>query len=313
MYVQAGPVNTQRATAFLRSRFGDDVRDVSFVGRGEWSVAYGFRRGDASFVVRFGAWDEDFRKDRLAARFAAPALPIPSVIDIGDAFGGYYAVSERAAGGYLDELDGAQMRAMLPALFAALDAARVADLCGTTGFGIWGADGNAPHATWRAALLDIGNDHAGDRIHGWRERLAASPTGSAPFEQALATLRELSAHCPQERYLVHSDLLNRNVLVADGRISAVIDWGCALYGDFLYDVAWFAFWQPWYPAWEGIDFPREAQAHYAATGLETPQFAQRLCACQIHIGLAGQAYQAFTRRWADLEATAQRTLEVAGG
>ena len=50
----------------------------------------------------------------------------------------------------------------------------------------------------------------------------------------------------QERHLIHSDLLNYNVLVADGRISAVIDWGCAMYGDFLYDLAWFEFWAPWY-------------------------------------------------------------------
>ena len=307
-----GAVDAEQAQAFLLSHFGDDIRDVAFIGRGEWSVAYGFRRGNGSFVVRFGALDEDFRKDRLAVRFAAPTLPIPTVIDVGEAFGGFFAVSERASGGFLDELGGGQMRAMLPALFAALDAARAADLSGTTGYGTWGADGNAPHATWRAALLDIGNDHPGDRIHGWRERLAASPTGAAPFDEAHAALRELSAHCPEERYLIHSDLLNRNVLVAGDRISAVIDWGCALYGDFLYDVAWFTFWQPWYPAWQGIDFPRAVQAHYAAIGLEVPQFAERLRACQLHIGLAGQAYQAFTRRWADLEATARRTLEVAG-
>ena len=37
---------------------------------------------------------------------------------------------------------------------------------------------------------------------------------------------------PQERHLIHSDLLNFNVLVADDLISAVIDWGSSLYGDF---------------------------------------------------------------------------------
>lgn len=310
MHAQKGSVTLQQATNFLLSRFGDEVRDGSFIGRGEWSVAYAFRRGDASYVVRFGALDEDFRKDSLAARFADPALPIPNIIDIGEAFGRHFAISERAAGGFLDELDLEQMRAMLPALFAALDAARAADLAGTTGFGIWGADGNAPHATWRDALLDIGNDRPGDRTHGWRERLAASPTGAGPFEEAYATLRDLSAHCPEERYLIHSDLLNRNVLVAEGRVSAVIDWGCSLYGDFLYDIAWFTFWQPWYPVWHPIDFPRAAKAHYMAIGLDVPRFAERLRVCQLHIGLAGQAYQAFTRRWADLEATARRTLEV---
>jgi hypothetical protein len=36
-----------------------------------------------------------------------------------------------------------------------------------------------------------------------------------------------------------------------------------------------------------------------------------LTACQIHIGLAAQAYNAFKERWDALEATARRTLEVA--
>ncbi len=115
----------------------------------------------------------------------------------------------------------------------------------------------------------------------------------------------------RERHLIHSDLLNYNVLVADGRISAVIDWGCAMYGDFLYDLAWFEFWAPWYAAWRGIDFRREAARHYASIGLDVPRFEERLTGCQIHIGLAAQAYNAFKERWDALEETARRTLEVA--
>ena len=96
------------------------------------------------------------------------------------------------------------------------------------------------------------------------------------------------------------------MLVADDRISAVIDWGCAMYGDFLYDLAWFEFWSPWYPAWRGIDFRREAARHYESIGLAVPRFEQRLTACQIHIGLAAQAYNAFKERWGALEETARR-------
>ncbi len=40
-----------------------------------------------------------------------------------------------------------------------------------------------------------------------------------------------------------------------------------MYGDFLHDLAWFAFWSPWYPAWENIDFPHEAAHHYESIGL----------------------------------------------
>jgi len=51
--------------------------------------------------------------------------------------------------------------------------------------------------------------------------------------------------------------------------------------------------------------------HYAAVGLDVPHFAERLRRCQIHIGLAGQAYMAYAGNWTDLQETAQRTLDVA--
>ncbi|HEV2067289.1 MAG TPA: aminoglycoside phosphotransferase family protein, partial [Thermomicrobiales bacterium] len=138
-------------------------------------------------------------------------------------------------------------------------------------------------------------------------------SGSSPFEEAFSCLHALVDHCPEERHLIHGDLLNRNVLVRDGRIFAVLDWGCSKYGDFLYDLAWFAFWQPWYPAWASIDFRDEALRHFAAIGLDVPSFDERLRCCQIHIGLDGQAYNAFKGRWHNVEQIAKRTLAVAAG
>jgi hygromycin-B 4-O-kinase len=316
------PPDSERARvdAFLARRFGADAERAIRLGRGEWSTAWAFRLGGADLVIRFGPSAEDFAKDRLAARFAAPGLPIPAVMEIGEAFGGFYAVSERVHGWFLDDLDEAGMRATLPALFAMLDAARAADLSGTTGFGAWGADGHAPHASWRAALLDIAEDRPTDRTPGWRDRLRASPTGAGPFAEAFAILRVLADRVPDERCLIHGDLLNVNVLVAGdpvagSRIAGVIDWGCAMAGDFLYDQAWLLFWQPWYPAWAAIDIRGAAERHYAALGLHVPDLAARLRCCQIHIGLASQAYNAWKgrERWPNLERVARRTAAVARG
>jgi hygromycin-B 4-O-kinase len=303
-------LNAADAEAFLVARLGRGVSKVSPVGEGAWSRAYGFRRDGAAYIIRFSALDEDFHKDRLAAGYSSPDLPIPAVVEIGETGDGFFAISERASGGFLDDLDEGQMRRMLPALFTAFDAARRVDLSMSTGYGIWGVDGNAPHATWRAALLAIAEDQPGERTHGWRERLVASPTGSRPFDEALARLDALVPDVAEERHLIHNDLLNFNVLVEGERISAVIDWGCAMYGDFLYDLAWFEFWSPWYPAWHAIDFRGEAARHYAAIGLAVPRFEERLTCCQLHIGLASLAYNAFKERWDALEETARRTRDV---
>lgn len=307
------PVRAEQAERFLRERFGTEVRDVAPIGYGEWSRAYAFRRSNDDCVIRFGQYAEDFGKDRRAARHRSGALPVPLVTEIGEAYGGHYAISERAYGEFIDELAGDRMRAVLASLFAALDAMRTTSLVDSTGFGGWDADGIAPHPTWRAALHDIAGASSTDRIPDWRERLADSPTGIEPFEEALEGLRLLLPFCPDERYLIHNDLLHFNVLVAGDRISAIVDWGCAMYGDFLYDIAWFVYWAPWFPAWSAIDFREESLRHYDEIGLDVPWFEERLRCCQIHIGLDSLKYNAAMGRWEELAAVAQRTLAVARG
>jgi hygromycin-B 4-O-kinase len=304
-------LDAEQVATFLAERLGGPIQHVERIERGEWSRAFFFSHGGREYVVRFGAHLEDFAKDRLAAGFRSPRLPVPAVLEIGEAFGGYFAISERLFGVYIDDVGEAQMRALLPSFFAMLDAMRTVDLRPTHGYGAWGADGQAPFTSGQAALLDVDQDRPTDRIAGWRARLAASPTGAAPFDEAYQQLETLAAYVPAERHLIHSDLLHYNVLVSDDRITGVFDWGCGLYGDFLYDLAWFCFWAPWFPAWDAIDFRREALRHYAAIGLAVPRFEERLRACQLHIGLAGQQYQAYKAYWSDLEATAKRTLAVA--
>ena len=121
---------------------------------GEWSLAYAFRDGDRDLVVRAGAYVEDFQKDRFAMRFASPDLPVPRVLEIGELpEGGHYAVSERVeAGSWLEDLEGAALDDALPAIGRMLAAMREADVSGTTGYGSWDVDGNAPRASWAEAL-----------------------------------------------------------------------------------------------------------------------------------------------------------------
>jgi hygromycin-B 4-O-kinase len=305
------PSDCESVEAFLEERVGHGVAGVTALTSGAWSDAYAYRHDRRDWVIRISTLEEGFRKDERMVRYASPVLPIPRVLEVGTVGDGFYAISERLSGDVLETIDGRRLRALLPSLMATLDAMRLADVSDSAGYGGWGPDGVGPYPSWRATLLDAATDRPAQYTHGWRSRLAASATGDGKFLEAYDVLTSLVDHVSEERHLIHSDFMNRNVLVTGDRISAVFDWGCAMYGDFLMDLAWIDFWSPWSPDWHGIDIVAAAAEHFGGIDLQVPNFAERLRACQIYIGLDGQAYQAARGFWADLERTAARTLEVA--
>lgn len=300
------PITLAQAHAFLQAHLNAPPEALTLIGAGAWSRCFGYRVGDAEYAIRFGAHVEDFRKDQRAAAYASAALPIPKILEIGAALGGYYAIAPRAYGAPLESVDAETWRAVVPSLAAALETLRTVDIAATTGFGDWDAHGQATATSWPEHLLAVAEDTPALRIHGWRRKLeAGSPEGSAAFAWGYARLQRVaSAAIP--RSLLHCDLMNRNVLVDAGRITAVIDWGCARYGDHLYDLAWFEFWAPWHPNLDVALLRAELTRRWRQVGYTPDGMAERLAACYLHIGLDHLAYNAHLGNWETLAATAAR-------
>ena len=103
------------------------------------------------------------------------------------------------------------------------------------------------------------------------------------------------------------------MLVANARISGIFDWGCSLYGDHLYELAWFEFWGPWTPQLDVQYLRLKLEERWRDVGYSPADKEARLMACYLHIGLDHLAYNAYLGDWATLLATAERmkTLVVA--
>lgn len=302
-------MDERAAREFLHARFGPEA-GISAMRPGEWSAVYAVHAVGTDIVARFSAYDEDFEKDAHIARYASAALPIPRIIEWGPCDSGFYAIAERVPGEHIDALNEAQVRRALPSLLAALDAMRGIDLVGASGFGGWRADDTTAYPTWRAVLLSVATAPSTRGGLNARERLNGSPSALRVFDEGFERMRALVEHCPEDRHLVHDDLMNRNVLVDDDRVSAVLDWGSSLYGDFLYDIAKLVFYRPWRPKWGAIDFAAAAQAHYDAIGLVVPRFTERLTCYCLRIGIADMSYSAYRERWDQVESKARRVLEI---
>ena len=293
-------MDAEDARTFLERRFGaGEVADVERLGGGAWSDSFGFRTRGRSLVARFGRWREDFEADRQAMAWAGPDLPVPRVLEIGDAPVGAYAISERHAGRFLEDLPAHDLRRLLPALLRALDALRAVQ-------GPAGGDRTPWHEQLEAGLVDV----PGERVSGWRARLAADAALDRRFVECEQRFRELLPRCPDRRDLLHRDLLHGNVLVTGdaSRLEAVFDWGCTGFGDFAYELAWFSFWSPFHGGLAEVDVVAAAHEHLrsgAASAEDLAGLDERLVAYELHIGLTHLAYHGFTGEhdWLDAVAT----------
>jgi hygromycin-B 4-O-kinase len=303
----AETVNQEAVTRFIAERFGQSAgASVAVLGGGDWSRAFSFCVDDRGLVVRFGRYQEDFLKDQQAMRFARSELPIPKVLEIGEALGLFYAVSERHFGVFLETLDQDRWRRLMPALLRGLDALRKIEFEGGVD---WSSASHDSPLGWRQWLLASLEDRPGERVSGWRATLHETPEIEQVFVAGESAMRARLYACPEVRHLLHRDLLNRNVLVAEdaSRLEAVFDWGCSLAGDFLYEAAWLTFWAPWYPALQALDFRRVLREHYQRIGLVVEHFDVRLYCYELQIGLEHIAYATFTGREDHQQEIARRT------
>lgn len=242
------PPTLEQIEGLLQRVHGAPVHDVEPLSGGYWSSAFGYRAGERELVLRLGKVREGFEMDRAAMAFDRPGLPVPEVLEIGDALGGSYAISVRHHGRFLETIAPGEAAAVAPAIERTLDALRSVPAEPDEPTDWFHRDGPGG-ATWRHWLTEGLVDDPKRRVSGWRRMLAADAGLDALFRACEARIAGLLDACPERRDLVHGDLLHQNVLLADdpARVTAVFSWKCSVRGDFLYEVACCTFWGPWHP------------------------------------------------------------------
>jgi len=294
---------------FLQVQLKSEVAQIVTANGGDWSQAFFFEFGGQGKIIRFSQTDEDFRKDQFAHQFCSPRLPIPEIEEIGTAFDGYYAISPKITGKMIDHLSPVEMQQFFPQIFDLLDALRSVDISKTVGFGGFNAQGRGSKNSWREFLSGVNEFDPASRVD-WRVNLTSRPDTYSVFQSVYQEMVKLLEFCPEERYLVHNDLLHFNVLVDENKVAGVIDWGCSLYGDFLYDLAMFDLWQFYYPSMRGINFKAAAKKFFGQKGISLPHYDQRLKCYQCHLALDAIKYCAYKDNEKDLRLITDRIKEI---
>jgi hygromycin-B 4-O-kinase len=222
--------------------------------------------------------------------FASPTIPVPRQVHRGRLGDVYFAITEKAPGQNLLQIPRSEYLALIPAQIELLDAIHQVSLGAQgerPGYGIFDGNGIALWPSWRSHLEYVKEDEpAGDFFGSWHELFQTSFLEREVFERLFGEMVQLISYCPEERYLVHGNYGFGNILAQDGRITAVLDWMNARYGDFLYDVAWLDFWSP------NDGWHERFKQYYQSTGREVPSYGERVLCYQTNIALDALKFNA---------------------
>jgi len=307
------PELTTIAESILRQYYRSDEPALTLVSLkgGEWSAAYKFCVDNCHFVIRLSHTPANFDRDKFAARMSSPELPVPQIIKIDRYQDQYYAISPFFDGVPFENLPISELEQTIPCFLRMMTALRSVNLRSAEGYGTITPEGQGAFQSWREALLDVNNDRPENLTHGWKKILANNPAAERKYNRFYERLKELVPFCPEHKHLIHSDLLYQNLLVHDHRICAVLDWGCAMTGDPVYDIAIFSFFEPWYPAFTETKLIKKMCESYMAQSPDNAlNFEQRMTAYQIHLTLGNIAFCALSEGKFDYSEHIDRLEEV---
>jgi len=296
-YSMLKPELTVIAESILRENyeFDEPVRTLIPLKGGEWSAAYKYTMDSQDFVIRLSHTPDNFFRDRIASKWSSSALPVPQIIKI-DRYGDqYYAISQFFPGEAFEKLSPPELEKTIPSFLSMMTAIHSINLDTMAGFGCITSEGRGAYNSWSKALLDVNNDRPDSLTHGWKKILERSPEVLRKYNHFYDQLAKLVQYCPEQKNLIHSDLLYQNLLVHNNQVSAVLDWGCAMIGDPLYDIAIFNFFEPWFPAFSEVDLIKKMRQSYLDLAPGNSQnYNERILACQIHLTLGNIAYCALS-------------------
>lgn len=275
-------VGPDDVASLVAQHLGGPVRNVRPVEGGNVARTYSCTVGEREYIVRINRqMGANFEKEAVIRRMlAATNVPIPRIVHIGRFGDLNYAISEKAEGRRLDTLPPGDVAAVLPAMIETLGAIHAVDTTATSGFGAFGDDGRGLFPSWRAFLEAIREEEPEGEFYGrWHAMFDSTFLERDLVDRIFERMMRRINRCPEDRSLLHGDYGFGNILVRDGRITAVLDWLNAMYGDVVYDVAWLDFWAV------GAELAAVFHDHYLSTGVSVVHYDDRVRCYQDYIGL----------------------------
>lgn len=292
-------IDSEAVSDFLNKRYDSTFTDFTKITGGELSQAFSYTIDGTSFVIRINRDDHGFKKDQYSyEHFASPQIPIPKTIDLGtfsDTF--FYSITEKVPGKILDEFKESEQ--LVTSVLETLDVIHSTPISGEK-YGHWDETGEGSHDTWKAHLLELltynQKDLETNKCADWLER--------SMVDELTEKFVALVEYCPEVRHLLHADFESSNTLSDGEKITGVIDWANAKYGDPVFDIAWIDFWK------EKIDYKGAFKKHLLDRGRDIEHYDERVLCYMLYFGIGCLFFFAKSHQQGSYDWTKNRLLSL---
>lgn len=260
----------QVITTKVSNFFGTDSISFTSFSFGENSKAYSFSVKNHQYVLRVSLSDQGFVIDRIISNLITnSSVPTPETLLIGKNRKKHFSVTQRVPGTLLiDEDDNTQLSLMSEFLKVSFSLHTYSREGGMYGYGPINEQGHGKYPSWESFIRD--------------QTQYPSGIWSDDYFEILNNLKMLNyVYVPEVNGLIHGDYGYKNVIVDNGKITGIIDWEDAMYGDFIYDIAYIHFWA------SQTDFQKIFFKHYSTSGkVNMSQFKKRFDCYTLYIGIS---------------------------
>lgn len=282
-------VQDARVFALLNEHFLLPVTDLVPVEGGSIARTFAFHTGSQDYIIRFNLdkmLTSNFPKEAyLWQKLASTQIPMPPVLWVGRLDDLHFEISRRMPGKTLLQHRPEELKQLFPQIMETLNNIHHVDVSDTQGYGVFDDQGKGMDSGWHKFLKKVAQEEVEQDYFGkWHHMFEDTFLERDRFEHIYQHMLHLLNFCPEERYLVHGSISLNNMLASNGKLTAVLDWIDARYGDFVYDIAILDYWSP------GLRVRERFLEYYQKRQFTVPRYEERILCYQCYTTLGAMRF-----------------------
>ncbi len=292
----------------LSKHFSLPVSELVPIEGGAVARTFAFRAGEQEYILRFNLdrmLTSNFPKEAYVwQKLAATSIPMPPVLQVGRLNDLHFAITPKMPGRTLFHYNPQEIEQLFPQIMETLHTIHSIDVSDTQGYGVFDYHGSGMTSSWHGFLKRVADEEdERDYFGKWHHMFEDTFLERDVFDYIYQHMLRLLSFCPEERYLLHGSISLGNMLALDGKLTAVLDWLDARYGDFVYDIAVFDYFCPI------LHVSEHFQQYYAEQQVVVPSYKQRILCYQCFLTLDAMRFYAKSGQEKSYQEVRRRMLQ----